>query len=45
MGNFNYDNWLSDEDGEINKYSYLENNEDELNKEDLSEEYWSWQTI
>jgi len=39
MDDFNYDNWLSDEDGEINKYSYLENNEDELIKEDLSEEY------
>lgn len=40
MGGFNYDSWLSDEDS-INddKSRYEQEQQDELNKENLSEEY------
>lgn len=39
MGNFNYDNWLSDEESVIADQSrYEQEQQDELIKEDLAEE-------
>jgi len=40
MGNLNYDDQLSDEDGYISRYSYMEDDEQDLDNydEDLYEE-------